>query len=433
MNKMITPRLIPALIAVAFSGTASASGFQLLEQNASGLGNAYAGSAAVAENASTIFYNPAGMTELKDREISGGLTAINTSYKFTDNGSNVGALATAGNGGDGGGWGYLPNAYASWALNKDWYIGLGVGAPFGLKTEFDNPWKGGAQSLMFDIKTINVNPSIAWRVNESVSLGFGLNWQTIQADYHRQVAVLSANHAATKMLLKLDDDAWGWNIGALFKLTPKTKLGVSYRSTMKYDLKGDIKFEGPVAQLAGSTTDRGAKASLELPDTFILSLTHALNDQVELLGDLSWTGWSSIQEVAVINTETKGVGSPLSTEGLPAQTLHTKFRDTWRVALGSNYRYNDALKLKFGVAYDQTPVKGENTRLVSLPDNNRWWLSLGAQWKATKDSTLDLGVTRLFVQDSKIDNDQFSDGRGRVTGSYKATAWIIGAQYSMSF
>lgn len=433
MNKMITPRLIPALIAVAFSGTASASGFQLLEQNASGLGNAYAGSAAVAENASTIFYNPAGMTELKDREISGGLTAINTSYKFTDNGSSVGALGTAGNGGDGGGWGYLPNAYASWALNKDWYVGLGIGAPFGLKTEFDNPWKGGAQSLMFDIKTINVNPSVAWRVNDVVSLGFGLNWQTIEADYHRLVATANGATAATVMKLKLSDDAWGWNVGALFKLSPATKLGVSYRSTMKYDLTGDIKFEGPVAQLGtGSTTNRGAKASLELPDTLIISATHQLNDRIELLGDVSWTGWSSIPEVAVINTETKGT-SPLSTAGNSAQVLETKFRDTWRVALGSNYRYTDTLKLKFGVAYDQTPVKGETSRLVSLPDNNRWWLSLGAQWKATKDSTLDVGVTRLFVEDSKIDNDQLAASRGQVTGSYKATAWIVGAQYSMSF
>jgi len=437
MNKAFAPRLITALISLAFAGTASASGFQLLEQNASGLGNAYAGSAAVADNASTIYFNPAGMTQLKDREISLGLTAINTSYKFSNQGSNVGFLAGAGNGGDGGGWGYLPNAYLSWALSKDIYVGIGVGAPFGLKTEFDNPWKGGAQSLMFDIKTINVNPSIAWRVNEVVSLGFGLNWQTIEADYHRLVAVNSANNAATKMLLNLTDDAWGWNAGALFRLTPATKLGISYRSTMKYDLDGDIQFQGPSAQLVGATSNRGAVASLKLPDTWILSVTHAVNDRIELLGDVSWTGWSSIPEVAVINTQTKvgllNVGSNLATAGLPAQTLKTDFRDTWRIAVGGNYRFNDALKLKLGVAYDQTPVKGAKTRLVSLPDNDRVWLSLGAQWNVSKDSTLDVGLTRLFIQDSKIDNDQFLEGRGRVTGNFEGGAWLFGAQYSMAF
>ena len=281
MHKPITMRLLPALIAIAFSGSASASGFQLLEQNASGLGNAYAGSAAVAENASTIYYNPAGMTELRDLEISGGLTAINTSYKFTNEGSSVGFLNSAGNGGDGGGWGFLPNAYISKALNKNWYVGLGIGAPFGLKTEFSNPWVGGAQSLMFDIKTVNINPSVAWRVNAFVSLGAGVNYQRIEAEYQRQAAVVSTATAATKMTLNLDDDAWGWNVGALVKISPVKKLGVSYRSAVKYDLEGDIKFDGPAAQKGtGSTTNRCGKASLKLPDTFIVSISHALNDLV---------------------------------------------------------------------------------------------------------------------------------------------------------
>ena len=125
MQRMFNMKLLPALVMGLCSGYASAAGFQLLEQNASGLGNAYAGSAAVAENASTIFYNPAGMTQLKDREFSAGVTAVGTSFKFTDNGSSVGALAGKGNGGDGGGWGYIPNGYLSWALNKDLYVGVG--------------------------------------------------------------------------------------------------------------------------------------------------------------------------------------------------------------------------------------------------------------------------------------------------------------------
>lgn len=435
MYKSFAPRLIPALIAVAFSGTAAASGFQLLEQNASGLGNAYAGSAAVAENASTIFYNPAGMTELKDLEVSGGLTAIRTSYKFNNEGSSVGVLNNSGTGGDGGGWGFLPNAYISKALTKDWYVGLGIGAPFGLKTEFSNPWVGGAQSLMFDIKTININPSVAWRVNDVVSLGAGLNYQKLEAEYQRQVSVASTNLAATKMTLNLDDAAWGWNAGALFKITPATKLGVSYRSAIKYDLEGDINFSGTLAQnpaTGGGTTNRGATASLKLPDTWIISATHALNDRVELLGDVSRTGWSSIPKVEVINTETKGV-SATAIAGRPAQTLHTEFRDTWRVAVGANYRYTDALKLKVGVAYDQTPVRNPSTRLVSLPDNDRIWLSVGAQWKPTKATTLDVGLTHLFVKSSKIDNDQAADGRGRVVGTFDANAWIIGTQVSFAF
>ncbi|MBS1131484.1 MAG: Membrane protein involved in aromatic hydrocarbon degradation [Proteobacteria bacterium] len=433
MHKNLAPRLIPALIAIAFSGGASASGFQLLEQNASGLGNSYAGSAAVAENASTIFYNPAGMTQLKGLQVSGGLTAIHTSYKFSDQGSSVGVLQNSGNGGDGGGWGYLPNAYISWEATKDLYLGLGIGAPFGLKTEYNNPWQGGAQSLKFDIKTVNINPSIAWRANEFVSIGAGINYQKASAEYERQVSVSTATRAATKMTLDLDDDAWGWNVGVLFNIAPSTKVGLSYRSAVKYDLTGDIKFDGPVAQnplLGGAVTNRAAKATLKLPDTWILSATHVLNDRFELLGDISWTGWSSIPKVDVINAQTTGVGA---VSGNVAQTLDTDFRDTWRVAAGANYRYTDALKFKFGVAYDQTPVQGASTRLVSLPDNNRIWLSFGTQWKPTKDSALDLGIAHLFVKDSKIDNDQSAAGRGRVTGTFADSAWIFGLQYSAAF
>lgn len=439
MNKTITPRLIAVLVAAAFSGSAAASGFQLLEQNASGLGNAYAGSAAVAENASTIFYNPAGMTQLKDREISLGLTAIKTSYKFTDQGSSVGALGAAGNGGDGGDWGYLPNAYASWALTKDIYVGLGIGAPFGLKTEFNNPWKGGAQSLMFDIKTININPSIAWRVNETVSLGAGVNWQRMEAKYQRLLGIGNAGLASSVMNLKMDDDAWGWNVGALFTLQPGTKVGVSYRSAIKHELDGNLKFSGPLAQsvaLGGSATDRTAQAAIKLPDTLILSATHNLNKQIELLADVSWTGWSSVPYVDVVNTQTTGL-APTAQAGNVAQRLDTKFKDTWRVAIGTNYSYNDALKLKAGIAFDQTPVKGPTSRLVSLPDNDRWWLSIGAQWKPSKNTALDVGLARLFVKDSKIQNDQTTAmgpaARGVVSGSFDASAWILGTQFSMAF
>src|SRR5574343_39502 len=198
MHKTFNPRLIPALIAVAFSGSAAAAGFQLFgEQSASGIGNAGAGSAAVAENAGTIYYNPAGMTQLQRLEVSGGVTAVKTNFEFSDNGSSVGtALGPSGDGGNGGGWGYVPNAYMSMALNKDLYVGLGIGAPFGLKTGYNNPWQGAAQSISFDIKTVNINPSIAWRANEWVSLGFGLNWQKIDAEYTRAAATVSLGAGA---------------------------------------------------------------------------------------------------------------------------------------------------------------------------------------------------------------------------------------------
>ena len=443
MQKTIKLRLIPALMALAFSGAASAAGFQLLEQNASGIGNAYAGSAAVAENASTIFYNPAGMTQLQAREVSLGGSLVKTSFEFNNSGSSVGALQGAGNTSDGGTLGFIPNAYMSWALSKDLYLGFGIGAPFGMKTEYDNPWLGAAQSISFEIKTINLNPSIAWRVTDWVSLGFGLNWQKVEAEYVRSASVSSAGLRDSTVTLKLSDDSWGWNTGVLFNLGPATKVGVSYRSSIKYETKGDIAIESSGSAAANATTAAlkagggasDAAASIKMPDTMIISATQKLGNQWELLGDLSWTGWSSIPKVDIMRTS--GV-----LNGRVAQVLDTDFRDTWRFALGANYKLNDAWKLKMGVAYDQTPVKDPEHRLTSLPDNNRTWFSAGAQWKPSKAMAVDVGGAYLYVKDAEINNNQTpspltaanaSSNRGYVKGTYNDSAWLLGAQFSMAF
>ena len=115
------------------------------------------------------------------------------------------------------------------------------------------------------------------------------------------------------------------------------------------------------------------------------------------------------------------------------QTLDADFRDTWRIALGANYKLDDAWKLKFGVAYDQTPVTGPGTRLVSLPDSNRTWLTAGAQWQLSPASKVDMGVAYLHIPETSINNNQAASGRGTVTGVYDARVWILGAQYSMAF
>ena len=412
MVKGVSMKLIPALVLTVFSGAASASGFQLFEQNASGIGNAYAGSAAVAENASTIYFNPAGMTQLQRLEVSGGVSVVKPSFSFNNKGSSVGGLTGTGDGGDAGGWGFVPNGYASWGVTKDLYVGIGISAPFGLKTEYDDRWVGAAQSRMFEIKTINVNPSIAYRLNEKVSLGFGLNWQKIDATYER----LAGINVPSVAKLTLSDDAWGWNAGALFTLSPSTKVGISYRSSIKYKTEGHTNLNG--AWLNDS------KASLTLPDTAILSVTQKLSDRWEMLGDISWTGWSSIPKVDILRAN-----------GSLAQVLDTDFKDAWRVALGANYQLNSAWKLKYGIAYDQTPVRGPTTRLVSLPDNDRVWLSFGAQWAPDKAQKIDLGAAYIHVRDSKIRNDQTSviPSRGYVAGEYSGNIWVLGAQYSYAF
>jgi long-chain fatty acid transport protein len=375
---------------------------------------------------------------------------VDTSYVF-HNGASANTGVLTGDNKDGGATGYIPNFNYSMPIAKDLYFGLGIGAPFGLKTDYGSSWLGAAQSISFEVKTINVNPSLAYKVNDTVSLGFGLDWQKLNAKYKRVVgtynalAPFPASSAGLTALLDVSDDTWGWNAGILMNLSPATKVGISYRSAMKYTATGNIALSsdgsalanGTLAQLNAQGGSSNVRADIKLPDTWIFSASQILNDKWEMLGDLSWTGWSSIPRIDIIRTS--GVAS-----GVTAQTLNTDFRDTWRAALGANYKYSDTTKLKFGIAYDQTPVKGANTRMVSLPDNNRWWLSFGAQWQPTKISAIDVGVTRLFVKDAQINNDQRTVSaipipdnmllqHGLINGSYSDKAWVLGAQYSVSF
>lgn len=420
MQQPFIPRLVPALLAVAFSGTAAAAGFQLLEQNASGLGNSYAGSAALAENASTIFYNPAGMTQLPGRNVSAGINAIRPSFSFTDTGSTgpLGAPATGGNGGDAAGeWSPLPNGYLSWQLDDRWFVGVGFGAPFGLKTEYEPDWVGRFHSIKFDIKTYNINPSVAYKVNDMLSVGAGVNWQRIEAEYIKRAVVPVQNVGIFTPLAtnELESDAWGWNVGATLQPRADTRFGVSYRSAIMHHADGTQTLRD------GLNVNNTAKADVKLPDTLVLSAWHQLNDRWELLADVSRTGWSSIPRLTITN----GSGQ--------SDSLTLKFRDTWRVALGANYKVSDAWKLKAGLAWDQSPVPDDAHRPASLPDNDRTWLSVGAQFRPDKDSTIDVGYAHLFVKDTKIHNTDNTLARGLLAGNYDSHAHIFGVQYSLAF
>jgi long-chain fatty acid transport protein len=387
--KTMTLRTVPALLLVAFSGAASAAAFQLLEQNASGLGTAYAGSAAVADNASTVFFNPAGMTQLTGFQRSAGVTGVGPSYQYR---SNTGVES----GGDAGGWKAVPNAYMSWQMTKDLYLGFGVSAPFGLATEYNSTWAGQALAIKSEIKTINFNPSVAYRVNDKVSLGFGINYQTIDGELTRNPGAL--------VTLKGDDTSWGWNAGALFTLSPAMRVGVAYRSAIKHRLEGTINGALPI------------RADVELPDTFTLSVWQQVSDRWEAMGDLSFTRWSTLQRFDVYRRADSFL--------LPGSEVFN-YDDSWRIAWGAAYKLNDAAKLKFGIAYDRTPVRNES-RSPRVPDNDRLWLSLGAQWNAGSYGKFDLGYSYLYVKDPSIT-------QAPLNGKYDASAHIVGLQYSVGF
>lgn len=422
-NKIIGLSVAAAL--AAMSGQAAASGFQLMEQNASGLGNAYAGQAAAAENASTIFFNPAGMTRLPGRQAVGAINLIRPSSEFSNSGASTAPLglpSPAGNGGDAGGLAAVPNAYLSWQIDPKLWVGVGMSVPYGLATEYDRGWFGRFQSQKAEIKTIDINPSVAYKLNDVVSLGAGVSFQRAEVKIDRSSLVPPGVERASN--LKLEDDSFGFNLGAMFTISPATRIGLAYRSAIKHELSGTATVTG-----VGAAPIR---ATAKLPDTLAWGISHQMDPKWELLGDITFSQWSNIKRVPITTTAT-GLGRPA---GTVLDTFEFEFKDTYRIGIGANYKMNNDFTLKLGVAYDKSPVTDPN-RLATLPDNDRTWLAIGGKFRASKQLTLDFGYAYLMVKDASI-NQRKGVGatpfQGNVVGNYSdPNVHILSAQASYNF
>jgi long-chain fatty acid transport protein len=408
-----------------FAGTAASSGFALIEQNASGLGNAYAGQAAAAENASTIYFNPSGMTRLPGRQVSATINVIRPNTEFTDNGGSrapAAGIALGNNGGDAGGWNYVPNGYVSWQLTERLWAGVGLSVPFGLKTSYDPNFIGRFQSQKSQFNALDLNPGVAFRLNEWLSLGGGISYQYGRLGLDRSFSVVTGARAQT---VSLHDGAWGWNAGAMIDAGRNTRIGLSYRSSINYDMVGGI-------TVAGVGTATG-KASFSVPDSASIAVSHQFSEKWQLLADATWTHWSRMQNVPLFLTSALGA----SPAGAVSDVLDLQFKDSWRVGLGANYRWTDNFTFKLGVAHDRTPVPDAAHRTVFLPDSDRTWLSFGGKHQLTKSGVLDVGYARLFIKDADTLRNKGVGAtaglQGIASGQYKSHVDIFSLQYTHSF
>ncbi len=429
MHNKFQENLIALAVASTLAGAstlASAAGFALIEQSASGMGNAFAGAAATAEDASTVFYNPAGMSMLSGSQFAVAGHAIDLSAKFSNSGTSraFGAIplgpVSGGNGGDAGGVAFVPNFYLTTAINDKWTVGVGVNAPFGLKTEYDSTWVGRYQGIKSELTSLNINPAVSYKITDTLAIGGGVDYQRLKATLTNAVmtGIASPDGFAT---LDADDDAWGWNLGLLAQVTPDTRVGLSYRSQMKYTLSGTTSAAIPGGPTLLPTTN--VTADVTLPDMASLSVMQKLNDKWDLLADVTFTRWSKINTVNIVTSS-----------GTTLDTLAFKFDDSWRVSLGANYHYSEQWTFKGGVAWDQSPVQ-DQYRTVRLPDNDRTWLAFGAKYKVTSSAAVDFGYAHLFIANASINNTKVASSTLATTviGTYEGSVDILSIQYSQSF
>jgi len=427
---------------LAMSGSAAASGFALIEQSGSGLGNSFAGGAASAEDASTIFYNPAGMSRLSGKQISVAGSMIKPSAKFTGSAIGLAPLQAAGvsTGGDAGGWAFVPNAYFAMELNPQTRLGLGINAPFGLQTSYDANWMGRFQGVKSKLQAININPALAYQVSDALSVGVGLNYQRVTGELsgvtNYSAAAFNAGGAPLLGVVGVgkeglstltgSDSAWGYNFGALFNVNPQTRLGVAYRSRIKYNLAGSVSFANTPAALAAALPTQAVTLAITMPDSFSFSGFHQLSDKWDLMADATWTGWSVFQQLNILKVN----GLPLSA------ATPENWKDTWRISAGANYHYNAQWTARAGLAFDQAPV-ADQFRTVRIPDANRTWLSVGGQYKPSKTSALDFGYAHLFVSNAPLNQSAAANpdlaGKGYLTGNYSNSVDILSVQYTHGF
>ncbi len=405
LKKNIIKPLVLAISTVTLFSTSVgllAAGFQLKEQSAEGQGNSFAGQTAKAVDASTIFFNPAGMTRIKGNEVQSNLSYIAPQAKYShQSSSSLGGLFPKKNGINGGESAFVPAAYALWDYSDEMKFGLSINAPFGLSTKFDENWVGAQYNVFSEVKTINLAPSIAYKVNDKLSVGGNVQFQKIEGELTNKSVFGVAQAALTK--LSADDTGFGYGLGLLYEYSDRGRVGFNYRSQIKHTLKGKVS----TASVPSTLLNFNATADLTLPAVASLGIYHEVSDQWALLADIAWTDWSQFDELQVVNTDTNTkVANP----------TQYNWDDTVFAAIGANYQYSDKLQLKFGIAYDQGAANDDD-RTAGIPDATRYWTSIGASYQLNKKTRLNLGYSHIEAKQAKVTEGSKASVQGAPIGS----------------
>ncbi|MCL7765948.1 outer membrane protein transport protein [Pasteurella multocida] len=388
-----TQTLLASALAVV-AGSASAAAFQLAEVSTSGLGRAYAGEAAIADNAAVVATNPALMSLLKQPEISVGAIYVDPNINLTSPMPGFAYKNIAPNA-------LVPTVYGVYPINEKFAVGGGLNVNYGLATEFDDKYAGGFLGGKTDLTAINFNLSGAYRVTEKFSVGLGLNAVHAKAKLERYAGALAKQKfqnpplgiKETSVISKLQGDKWGfgWNAGLVYEFNERNRIGVAYHSQVDINFKGQYSNQFPVAaaqplQAAGITATGGKEIPgtlhLPLPAYWEISGYHKMTDRFAMHYSYKYTQWSKFKE--------------LRAKGTDGKTLFSKteeFRDSSRIALGASYDVTDALTVRTGIAYDESAADEHNT--ISIPDTDRTWFSVGATYHFTPNVSIDAGFAHL--------------------------------------
>lgn len=460
MHKPLRTIINAAVLSAIAIGTAHAGAFSLYtESSPAAIGNYAAGVAAEAADASTGWYNPAGLALLRQQQSTFGGVGVFPSSKLSGASTFTTELTPVFTINDretfaglqGAESAFVPSFHYALPFGENTTVGFSVVSPFGLSTDWgmDSPVR--YQATKSELITANFSPELGTRLTENFAVGAGLDLQYARVKFNRMLGTPTV-YAILPPIDPAANDSLSYNKGSSFGVgyhvgvmglfnDNHTRLGVNYQSKMRHKFNGYSELSGPLAStgnvlpgplpFAVRRNNNLSSNAIELPDVVTLSAYHDLNNTIALLGSVVYTGWSSLSTIQL-----NGVAAPaLAASGDVTQvslnsTSPQNYKNAWRAALGANYRVNDLWMVRVGGGYDQTPTNNID-RDVRLPDADRWALSVGAHYQAKPNLGVDVGYTHLFsVNDPTINR---TDALG-ATSSYNVNAVgsvsadLVGAQ-----
>lgn len=403
-------------MSTVISSPAFSAGFQLVEHSSAGLGRAYAGEGVMNDTAAAGSKNPAAMTLFNTPTVSAGMIYVRPKINLkgeTNMGNDVSVKNIAPNE-------IVPNMHFIYPVNDQWSLGLFGTSQYGLSTKFDENYAAGSLAGKTELVTGNFNAAAAYRLDSHWSFGFGLNAVYAKAKLIRytgdMLSGMGVPHSTVASNLKGDKWGFGWNAGVLFELTPEHRFGLSYRSKVKLDFTGDYTSDLP--PLSGKTTS--GDLNLNLPDVWEFSGYHQLTEPLAIHYSIAYTKWNKFKELRGLDSKT----------GADLFFKDEQYSNSFRFSVGTTYQLDEQWTLRGGLALDKRASKAHPS--ISIPDQDRYWLSAGTTYHLDTHSFVDFGMSYLFGKDVKF-TEPSAMGKEYHYRSDNSRAWLFGVNYNYQF
>lgn len=434
MTISLRPAALTLILAAGLAPQAFSAGFQLREQSPSAQGNAFAGVSAGSSDISSMFFNPATMTQFNKNEVVAGASLVAPSAELRNAKSSV--VTTGPSTSDAGYAAVLPSLYAMWNLSPDLKLGFSVNVPFGMATKYDSDFVGRFHAIKSDLQMIDLSPSIAYRINSQWSVGAAFVARNAKAQLTNAVSLYSLG-AGLEGFSDMNANSWGYGyrLGVTWQPTPALRVGLGYQSSMMEKLRGNVSFQLPSSLSSGTISylqnTRGLVAGrvgtdLKLPSTLSLGVNYDLTKNISIQAEASRTNWSCFGVLDISLYDNIDAGRQLT-----HSTTQERWRDTYFVSLGTTWKASDAWTFRAGLAHDQSACN-DTYRTPRIPDCDRTWVSVGAGYAFTKALSVDVALTHIFCKDEPL-NVVDASSKGNLSGTYKNRIEIASASVRYRF